>query len=48
MDNVLMSPHCADKTADFQFQSLAFFVENMRLYLSGDDLKNVVDMQRGY
>ena len=48
LDNVLLSPHCADRTKEFQMESLAFFVDNMGRYLSGKPLANLVDKATGY
>ncbi|EFJ46809.1 hypothetical protein VOLCADRAFT_92635, partial [Volvox carteri f. nagariensis] len=48
LDNVLMSPHCADRTKEFQFESLAFFVENMGRFVAGQPLANVSDKKSGY
>lgn len=48
MDNVLLSPHCADRTKEFQFESLSFFVENMGRFLEGKELSNVCDKRSGY
>ncbi|KXZ49056.1 hypothetical protein GPECTOR_23g141 [Gonium pectorale] len=48
LDNVLLSPHCADRTKEFQFESLAFFVENMGRFLGGQPLANVCDKRSGY
>jgi phosphoglycerate dehydrogenase-like enzyme len=50
MDNVLISPHCTDRThnPDWLDLSMQFFVENFRRYLEGEPLENVVDKQAGY
>jgi len=48
LDNVFMSAHCADKTKEFQYQSMQMFVDNMQRYAAGEALLNVVDKQRGY
>ncbi|KAG2489804.1 hypothetical protein HYH03_011753 [Edaphochlamys debaryana] len=48
LDNVLLSPHCADRTKEFQFESLAFFVDNMARFLGGQELANVCDKRGGY
>ena len=48
LDNVLLTPHCADRTQNFQEESLDFFVENMRRYVAGEPLQNVVDKAAGY
>ena len=49
LDNVLMSPHCADKTKEFQIESLQFFCDNVRRHYQGEELENVVaDKAAGY
>ncbi len=48
MDNVLLSPHCADRTKEFQFETLSFFVHNMQLFIEGKEVLNVCDKARGY
>ena len=48
LENVLLTPHCADRTQSFQEESLDFFVENMRRYVAGEPLQNVVDKAAGY
>lgn len=43
------SPHNADRTKEFQFESVTFFVEhNLKRYLAGQDLLNVCDKTAGY
>lgn len=50
MDNVLISPHCADHTVDPDWVQLTmrFFVENFHRYRSGKALENLVDKGVGY
>lgn len=48
LENVLLSPHCADHTRDWLDQAMLFFLENFARYRSGQPLQNVVDKQRGY
>jgi phosphoglycerate dehydrogenase-like enzyme len=48
MENVLLSPHCADHTADWLDQAMRFFVENFERFRKGEPLKNVVDKRLGY
>ena len=48
LDNVLLSPHTADHTVGWVELAVDLFVENMRLYQSGQPLKNVVDKKAGY
>jgi phosphoglycerate dehydrogenase-like enzyme len=48
LDNVLLSPHCADHTATWLEEAMMFFVENFRRFKRGEPLQNVVDKQAGY
>ena len=48
MDNVLVSPHCADHTSTWMDESMEFFVENFHRYAKGAPLENVVDKKSGY
>ena len=50
MDNVLISPHCTDRTTnpDWLDLSMQFFVRNFHRHLAGEPLENVVDKTAGY
>jgi phosphoglycerate dehydrogenase-like enzyme len=48
LDNVLLSPHCADHTSDWLERAMAFFLENFERFREGRPLRNVVDKRRGY
>lgn len=48
LDNVLISPHSADHTADAHHRAMTFFIENLRRYQRGESLENVVDKEQGY
>jgi phosphoglycerate dehydrogenase-like enzyme len=48
LENVLISPHSADRTQDSHKRAVAFFLENLRRYQAGQPLENVVDPARGY
>ena len=50
MENVLISPHCADRThgPDWLDLSAQYFVENFRRYVAGQPLLNIVDKKAGY
>jgi phosphoglycerate dehydrogenase-like enzyme len=48
MENVLLSPHCADHTMDWLDQAMRFFIENFERYRKGEALRNVVDKRLGY
>jgi phosphoglycerate dehydrogenase-like enzyme len=48
MDHVLLAPHCADRTATWLDEAMACFLDNVRRYQRGEELKNLVDLRRGY
>jgi phosphoglycerate dehydrogenase-like enzyme len=48
MENVLLSPHCADHTADWQDQAMRFFLEQYGRFERGEALANVVNKRLGY
>jgi phosphoglycerate dehydrogenase-like enzyme len=48
LENVLLSPHCADHTADWLEQAMRFFLENFERFRKGEPLRNVVNKKLGY
>jgi phosphoglycerate dehydrogenase-like enzyme len=48
LENVLLSPHCADHTPDWLERAMQFFLEQFERYRKGETLLNVVDKRRGY
>jgi len=48
LENVLLSPHCADHTPDWLEAAMRFFLDNFERYRKGEPLLNVVDKQLGY
>jgi phosphoglycerate dehydrogenase-like enzyme len=50
MENVLISPHCTDRTRDPDWLDLSMqcFVKNFERYMAGQPLDNVVDKKAGY
>ncbi|MEO8025194.1 MAG: D-2-hydroxyacid dehydrogenase [Bryobacteraceae bacterium] len=48
LDNVLISPHCADRTPGWIEGALEVFMENFERFVKGEPLKNVVDKHAGY
>ncbi len=50
MDNVLISPHCTDRTKDPDWLDLSaqVFVENFRRFQTGQPMENIVDKRAGY
>ncbi len=48
LPNVILSPHCADKTASSAEKVAAIFLENARRYAKGEPLRNIVNKELGY
>ncbi len=48
LDNVILSPHVAGFTLDYDRWATNLFAENLRRYLAGEPLLNLVDRERGY
>jgi D-2-hydroxyacid dehydrogenase (NADP+) len=48
LDNVILTPHISGGTPRYKERAVGLFCENLRLYLAGDRLRNVVDPARGY
>jgi len=48
LENVLLSPHCADHTATWLADAMRFFLENFRHYCNGEPLMSLVNKKRGY
>jgi len=48
LDNVLLSPHCADHTATWMEEAMHLFLENLELFRAGKPLKNLTDKRSGY
>ncbi len=48
MDNVLLSPHCADHTPDWHENAMRFFQAQLERFRRGEPLLNVVDKKSGY
>ena len=48
LDNLLLSPHCADHTQTWIDDAMHFFTGNLERFLSGEPLRNVVEKRLGY
>ena len=48
LDNVLLSPHCADHVDGWLESAVTFFVSNFERFVAGQPLENVVDKRAGY
>ncbi len=48
LENLFISPHCADHTHDWLEQAMRFFLRQYRRFQNGEPLENVVDKALGY
>jgi len=48
MDNVLLSPHCADHFSGWKRRAMELFLENFERFRRGIALRNLVDKRQGY
>ena len=48
LPNVILSPHIAGSTENEIEMATGLFTDNLKRYLSGDRLFNVVDKKKGY
>jgi phosphoglycerate dehydrogenase-like enzyme len=48
LPNVIVSPHCADLTAAALLRVADLVVDNVRRFVSGRPLRNLVDKEAGY
>ena len=48
LDNVILSPHVAGFSPHYDERASDLFAENLRRYLAGEELLNLVDKEAGY
>jgi len=48
LENVLLSPHCADHTPDWLDNAMQFFIAQFERFQEGEPLLNIVDKKLGY
>jgi D-2-hydroxyacid dehydrogenase (NADP+) len=48
LENVLLTPHISGGTPRYMERAVELFCDNLRCYLAGEPLRNVVDPARGY
>ena len=48
LPNVIITPHVAGVTPDYNARAMEVFCKNLRRYLAGQPLMNVIDRTRGY
>jgi phosphoglycerate dehydrogenase-like enzyme len=48
MENVILTPHVSGFTPHYDERATDIFAENLRRYLAGEPLLNLVDRQEGY
>jgi phosphoglycerate dehydrogenase-like enzyme len=47
-DNVILSPHISGGMGDYMDRATGLFCDNLRRYLAGEKLLNLIDRERGY
>jgi phosphoglycerate dehydrogenase-like enzyme len=48
LDNIMITPHISGGTPRYMDRAIELFCDNLRRYLAGEPLRNVVDPARGY
>jgi phosphoglycerate dehydrogenase-like enzyme len=48
MENVIITPHTAGQSPRYWERATALFIENLRRYMRGEGLMNLVDKRKGY
>ncbi|HWQ28334.1 MAG TPA: NAD(P)-dependent oxidoreductase, partial [Dehalococcoidia bacterium] len=48
LENVILTPHISGGTEIYNQRAVAIFTDNIRRFLAGQPLRNVVDPSRGY
>ena len=48
LPNLILTPHVSGLTAMYGERAMAVYIENLRRYLAGESLINVIDRNRGY
>jgi phosphoglycerate dehydrogenase-like enzyme len=48
LDNVLITPHVSATTPRYWERETELIVDNVRRYVAGEELRNVVDLEQGY
>jgi phosphoglycerate dehydrogenase-like enzyme len=48
LDNVILTPHIAGYTPNYETRAAAIFADNLRRFIAGEPLINRVDFSRGY
>ncbi len=48
LDNVILSPHISGGQENYMVRATELFCENLRRYLAGKKLLNVIDRKKGY
>ena len=48
LDNVMITPHISGGTPKYMDRAIELFCDNLRRYLAGEPLRNLIDAERGY
>ncbi len=48
LDNVILTPHISGGNENYNEAATSIFCDNLRRYLAGEELRNIIDPDRGY
>jgi phosphoglycerate dehydrogenase-like enzyme len=48
LENVLLSPHCADHTPEWLDDAMELFIAQYERFRKGEPLRNIVNKKLGY
>ena len=48
LDNVILTPHISGGNENYNEVATSIFCDNLRRYLAGEELHNIIDPDRGY
>ncbi len=48
LNNLIISPHCSSVHDGWEDASFDLFLDNLRRWIAGSPLRNVIDPERGY
>ena len=47
-ENVLLTPHIANLDKNYWKNEIALFIDNLKRFFNNSDLRNVINLERGY
>ena len=48
LDNVLITPHIANLDKNYWKNEISLFIDNLKRFSNNYDLRNVINLERGY